>query len=95
MLICWAFSSEQVRPALYAHTKFSTWLKQLILDDPDPVVRGEASTGLSRLSLCILANSEKNGCYTSTLIAHLLKSLSSALNMKPQEKTEVSWVLQL
>ncbi|CAG7822666.1 unnamed protein product [Allacma fusca] len=89
LLVCWAFSCEEVRPALYAQKDFPQWLRRLVLEDPEPSVRREVCTGLYRLCLGVSSTGKTGISYAPELISHLLKCLSASLAIKPQQRCEL------
>lgn len=82
LLICWSFSHRDVRATLYSQPGFSTWLRKLVLEDPEPVVRREICMGLYRLCLGISTEGNTGLDAVPQLIAHLLTSLSASLNIR-------------
>ena len=90
LLVCWAFSKNEVRPALYAQKDFPQWLRRLVLEDPEPSVRREVCTGLYRLCLGVSSAGKTGVTYAPELISHLLKCLAASLTIKPQQRCEVS-----
>jgi ubiquitin carboxyl-terminal hydrolase 34 len=73
LLVCWAFSHESVRVTLYSQLEFSTWLRKLVLEDPEPAVRREICMGLYRLCLGISSDGRNGIAYAPALISHLLQ----------------------
>lgn len=95
LLVCWAFSQEEVKTALYSQQDFSQWLRRLVLEDPEPAVRREVCTGLYRLCLGISSDGKAGTIYAPELISHLLQCLMASLAIKPQQKVEVKRLLVL
>lgn len=89
LVVCWAFSSDEVRSSLYSQKDFPQWLKRLVLEDPEPAVRREVCTGLYRLCLGVSADGKTGSSYAPELISHLLHFLHASLSIKPQQKSEV------
>ncbi|XP_015123639.1 ubiquitin carboxyl-terminal hydrolase 34 [Diachasma alloeum] len=54
LLVCWVHSDPTIRQNLFCSTSESfgrTWLRRLVLDDPEPAVRREICTALYKLCL--------------------------------------------
>jgi len=90
LLVCWAFSQDEVKTALYSQKDFPQWLRRLVLEDPEPAVRREVCTGLYRLCLGISSDGKTGTGYAPELISHLLQCFMASLTIKPQMKQEVS-----
>lgn len=90
LLVCYAFSSDEVRSSLYSQKDFPEWLKTLVLEDPEPAVRREVCTGLYRLCLGVSSDGKTGTSYAPELISHLLLCLHASLSIKPQPKVEVN-----
>lgn len=82
LLISWAFSSPPVRGSLVSATGFSSWLRRLVLEDPEPVVRRESCMGLYRLCLGSSVAGENGAESIPPLAAALLRSLPAALHVR-------------
>ncbi|KAL3285850.1 hypothetical protein HHI36_000370 [Cryptolaemus montrouzieri] len=83
LLVSWLHSSEEAKQALFQMPNFSTWLKRLILEDPEPAVRREACSAIYRLCLGVSAssnNSEFN--LVAPMLLELLQYLENAENMR-------------
>ena len=89
LLVCWSFSNQEVRPALYSQEGFPQWLRQLVLEDPEPAVRREACTGLYKLCLGASSDGKTGISFAPELISQLLKCLKTSLSIKPPQKHEV------
>jgi len=89
LLVYYAFSSNEVKSALYSQKDFPHWLRALVLEDPEPAVRREVCTGLYRLCLGVSSDGKTGTSYAPQLISHLLLSLHASLSIKPQPKFEV------
>lgn len=48
LIVSWAYTVPGVREALYAEEGFHTWLRRLVLEEPEPCVRREVCTALYR-----------------------------------------------
>jgi len=83
LLVSWVHSQDGVKDAMFDSENFSTWVKRLLLEDPEPAVRREVCTALYKLCL---------GGSTSLVVpmlAKLMDFLSVAETMGPH-KYEVS-----
>ncbi|XP_064621669.1 ubiquitin carboxyl-terminal hydrolase 34-like isoform X2 [Lineus longissimus] len=88
-LVSWAYSDEEVQPAMCTSESFSRWVKRLVLDAPEPSVRREACMGLYRLCHGTTADGSKNGySFLLPLLSCLLTFLDVAKNMKPLRTAE-------
>ena len=86
LLVSWLFSSadSSVQEALFNCDQMKTWLKNLLLEDPDPSVRREICTGLYKLCLGATPSGAQNGTTCISLLLNvLLEFLDKALVMKP------------
>ncbi|XP_014226620.1 ubiquitin carboxyl-terminal hydrolase 34 isoform X1 [Trichogramma pretiosum] len=102
LLVCWVHSEPLIGDSLFSDKQSfgSTWLKQLILEDPDPAVRREVSFALYRLCLGSLESEEGvlGACIIDPtasklivpLLVQLLVYLPTAEAMHPpQRKTDL------
>ncbi|XP_044746055.1 ubiquitin carboxyl-terminal hydrolase 34 isoform X3 [Coccinella septempunctata] len=84
LLVSWLHSSEEAQEALFTMPNFSTWLKRLVLEDPEPAVRRETCSAIYKLCLGIPATSN-NPEFTlvAPMLVKLLLFLEIAENMRP------------
>ncbi|XP_064464002.1 ubiquitin carboxyl-terminal hydrolase 34-like isoform X1 [Ornithodoros turicata] len=82
LLASWAHSRPTEHLLLQPGSRLDSWLKQLVLDDPDPAVRREACTGLYRLCLGVTTDGKSGQSHVGPLLASLLGFLPAAQNMK-------------
>lgn len=88
LLASWAHSRPTEHLLLQPGPRLDTWLKGLVLDDPDPAVRREACTGLYRLCLGVTSDGKSGQSHVGPLLASLLGFLPAAQNMKPLHPDE-------
>nr|XP_012145219.1 PREDICTED: ubiquitin carboxyl-terminal hydrolase 34 isoform X2 [Megachile rotundata] len=76
LLVCWVHSDETVRQYLFSSPQpfGKTWLRRLVLEDPEPAVRREVCTALYRLCLGT-TGSEDDNSDSSSLIVPMLNTL--------------------
>lgn len=81
LLVCWVHSDPVVKQSLFSSSEpfGKTWLRRLVLEDPEPAVRREVCTALYRLCLGTTGtendNSEASGLIVpmlNTLLEHLV-----------------------
>ncbi|XP_014601370.1 PREDICTED: ubiquitin carboxyl-terminal hydrolase 34 isoform X2 [Polistes canadensis] len=81
LLVCWVHSDPIVKQSLFLSSEpfGKTWLRRLVLEDPEPAVRREVCTALYRLCLGTTGtendNSEASGLIVpmlNTLLEHLV-----------------------
>lgn len=81
LLVCWVHSDPVVKLSLFSSSEpfGKTWLRRLVLEDPEPAVRREVCTALYRLCLGTTGtendNSEASGLIVpmlNTLLEHLV-----------------------
>jgi len=87
-LISWAFSDPQIRSSLFQHPNFNSLLKRLVLDDADPAVRREASTGFYRMCLGSTATKKTGHIFIPQMLTSLLTFLPMAQSMRPVKSSE-------
>ncbi|KAL0117751.1 hypothetical protein PUN28_008863 [Cardiocondyla obscurior] len=77
LLVCWVHSDPAVRQYLFSSSEpfGKTWLRRLILEDPEPAVRREVCTALYRLCLGNTAAEDDNFDQMPGLIVPMLNTL--------------------
>lgn len=88
LLVSWAVSDPLVKTYLFQHPNLESWLKRLVLDDPEPAVRRETCTGLYRLCLGSTVDGKTGLGFIAPLLNSLLSFLSVAQNMRPPRPDE-------
>ena len=87
LLVAWLYSSEDVEDSFLASSNLPAWLRSLLLDDPDPAVRRELSTGLYKLCMGSTTGGRRAGIScTAPLLSILLEFLDDALVMLPMRR---------
>ena len=92
LLVSWVYSApDQVEEVMLAHSNIRTWLQQLLLEDPDPAVRREMSTGVYRLCLgtANTAQPRTGAGLVAPVLAILLQYLEHAQTMKPPRRESI------
>lgn len=98
LLVCWVHSDPSIGQSLFATDKpfGKTWLRRLVLEDPEPAVRREVCTALYKLCLgsveseedilssCLLDSSPAN--LIVPLLSELLEYLPIAETMQPTRR---------
>ncbi|XP_012254828.2 ubiquitin carboxyl-terminal hydrolase 34 [Athalia rosae] len=76
LLVCWVHSDPVARQSLFSSSEpfGKSWLRRLVLEDPEPAVRREVCTALYRLCLGS-TGSDDGGIDTSSLIGPMLTTL--------------------
>ncbi|XP_039283222.1 ubiquitin carboxyl-terminal hydrolase 34 isoform X3 [Nilaparvata lugens] len=77
VVVSWAHTVNGVREALCAEERFVTWLRRLILEEPEPSVRREVCSALYKLC---------TPQHAPAMLAHLLQFLDNAEKMRPQSQ---------
>lgn len=106
LLVCWVHSDSQMRQSLFfASEAFGrTWLRRLVLEDPEPAVRREVCTALYRLCLGTTGqdDDEEGGHERSDatnlivpMLNRLLKHLVVAEAMQPSHRRRPDLPLHL
>ncbi|KAK9875298.1 hypothetical protein WA026_007696 [Henosepilachna vigintioctopunctata] len=86
LLVSWLHSSEEAQEALFKSPNFSTWLRRLVLEDPEPSVRREACSAIYRLCLGVSASSNSAEFnLVAPMLLELLLYLENAENMRPSK----------
>ncbi|KAK2584981.1 hypothetical protein KPH14_008512 [Odynerus spinipes] len=91
LLVCWVHSDPAVKQSLFSSSEpfGKTWLRRLVLEDPEPAVRREVCTALYRLCLGTAGtesdNSEGSGLIVPMLNT-LLEHLVTAEAMQPSHR---------
>ncbi|XP_078001097.1 ubiquitin carboxyl-terminal hydrolase 34-like isoform X2 [Glandiceps talaboti] len=80
LLVSWANTQPEIKIELCNTDNFDVWLRRLVLESPEVLVRREACDGLYRL--CI-GNSHLSRQFSHSLLSSLLSFLSAAQNFKP------------
>ena len=88
LLVSWVYSdtSGQVEDLMLSQSDISVWLKQLLLEDPDPAVRREMCTGVYRLCLGTASQGRTGAGLIAPLLAILLQYFELAQTMKPPRR---------
>ncbi|XP_050545386.1 ubiquitin carboxyl-terminal hydrolase 34 [Daktulosphaira vitifoliae] len=84
LVLSWSHSINGICEALLESNQFSMWLCNLVLEDPDPLVRHEICVALYRLCAVTPANRTA----ATLLLSQLIKFLDKAECMKPQIREE-------
>ncbi|XP_046627893.1 ubiquitin carboxyl-terminal hydrolase 34 [Neodiprion virginianus] len=76
LLVCWVHSDPAARQSLFSSLEpfGKSWLRRLVLEDPEPAVRREVCTALYRLCLGS-TGSDDGGTDTTSLIGPMLSTL--------------------
>ncbi|KAG8281089.1 Ubiquitin carboxyl-terminal hydrolase 34 [Homalodisca vitripennis] len=77
LIVSWAYTVSGVREALYAEEQFHTWLRRLVLEEPEPCVRREVCMALYRLAA---------PPHAPSMLTHLLGLLDKAEVMRPAKQ---------
>ncbi|KAL6440116.1 hypothetical protein ACFW04_003021 [Cataglyphis niger] len=77
LLVCWVHSDPAVRQYLFSSSEpfGKTWLRRLILEDPEPAVRREVCTALYKLCLGSTGAEDDNSEQMPGLIVPMLNTL--------------------
>ncbi|XP_011269828.1 ubiquitin carboxyl-terminal hydrolase 34 [Camponotus floridanus] len=77
LLVCWVHSNPTVRQYLFSSSEpfGKTWLRRLILEDPEPAVRREVCTALYKLCLGSTGVEDDNSEQMPGLIVPMLNTL--------------------
>lgn len=77
LLVCWVHSNPAVRQYLFSSSEpfGKTWLRRLILEDPEPAVRREVCTALYKLCLGSTGVEDDNSEQMPGLIVPMLNTL--------------------
>jgi ubiquitin carboxyl-terminal hydrolase 34 len=98
LLVCWVHSEPSIGQSLFASDKpfGKTWLRRLVLEDPEPAVRREVCTALYKLCLGSVETEEDilSSCLLDTspatlivpLLSELLEYLPIAETMQPSRR---------
>ena len=92
LLVSWVYSdtSGQVEDMMLSQSEISVWLKQLLLEDPDPAVRREMCTGVYRLCLGTASQGKTGAGMIAPLLAILLQYFERAQTMKPPRHESIN-----
>ena len=92
LLVSWVYSdtSGQVEDMMLSQSEISVWLKQLLLEDPDPAVRREMCTGVYRLCLGSSSHGRTGAGMIAPLLAILLQYFELAQTMKPPRRESIN-----
>lgn len=85
LVLSWSHSVNGICEALLESNHFSMWLCNLVLEDPDPLVRHEICVALYRL--CAVPPANRTAA--TLLLSQLIKFLDKAECMQPQTRQEV------
>jgi ubiquitin carboxyl-terminal hydrolase 34 len=85
LVLSWSHSVNGICEALLESNQFSMWLCNLVLEDPDPLVRHEICVALYRL--CAVPPANRTAA--TLLLSQLIKFLDKAECMQPQIRQEV------
>ncbi|XP_070576482.1 ubiquitin carboxyl-terminal hydrolase 34-like isoform X2 [Ptychodera flava] len=83
LLVSWANTQPEVKLELCNTDNFDVWLRRLVLDSPEVLVRREACDGLYRLCM---GSSQTSRQFSHSLLSSLLSFLSAAQSFKPPVK---------
>lgn len=87
LLVCWVHSDSEVGQYLFSSSEpfGGTWLRRIVLEDPEPAVRREVCTALYRLCLGSgdQTDPENTTSYIVPMLNILLEYLSIAEAMQP------------
>ncbi|KAK1132977.1 hypothetical protein K0M31_014343 [Melipona bicolor] len=91
LLVCWVHSDETVKQYLFSSSEpfGKTWLRRLVLEDPEPAVRREVCTALYRLCLGTTGSEDENSSNHSLIVSMLntlLEHLIIAEAMQPSHR---------
>ncbi|KAG7202552.1 hypothetical protein KM043_009748 [Ampulex compressa] len=91
LLVCWVHSDQTVRQYLFSPSEpfGKTWLRRLVLEDPEPAVRREVCTALYRLCLGTTGMEEENSDIPGLIVPMLntlLEHLVIAEAMQPSHR---------
>ncbi|XP_057336925.1 ubiquitin carboxyl-terminal hydrolase puf [Microplitis mediator] len=106
LLVCWVHSDPRVRQTLFSSSELfgSTWLRRLVLEDPEPAVRREVCTALYRLCLGTTVHEEDeektsdkgdNTALIVPMLNTLLEHLVFAEAMQPSHRRRPDLPLHL
>eukprot|EP00095_Tigriopus_kingsejongensis_P002851 maker-scaffold442_size170051-snap-gene-0.33 protein:Tk02851 transcript:maker-scaffold442_size170051-snap-gene-0.33-mRNA-1 annotation:"hypothetical protein TcasGA2_TC009817" len=86
LLVAWLYSVNDIEDVFFASNGLPAWLRNLLLEDPDPAVRRELCTGLYRMCMGSTTNGQTGQSCTAPLLSILLEFLDDALVMTPMRK---------
>ena len=91
LLVSWVYSSKQdLEETMISQSEMSVWLKQLLLEDPDPSVRREMCTGVYRLCLGNSSQGRTGSSRLAPILSILLQYFDHAQMMKPQRRESIN-----
>ncbi|XP_059086581.1 ubiquitin carboxyl-terminal hydrolase puf-like [Tigriopus californicus] len=86
LLVAWLYSVDDIEDVFFASNGLPAWLRNLLLEDPDPAVRRELCTGLYRMCMGSTTNARTGQSCTAPLLSILLEFLDDALVMTPMRR---------
>ena len=91
LLVSWVYSSNQdLEESMISQSEMRVWLKQLLLEDPDPSVRREMCTGVYRLCLGNSSQGRTGSSLLAPILSILLQYFDHAQMMKPQRRESIN-----
>ena len=86
LLVAWIYSVDGIEDALFTSNGLHVWLRNLLLDDPDPSVRRELCTGLYKMCMGSTTTGRTGISCTAPLLSILMEFLDDALTMTPTRR---------